>query len=274
MMAHDPIRAPLLLVVSCLALLAAASARSLPAGDTPAGNYTSNTQQCIVSSPKLQACAHLPFVGNSATWWDMGGHLLECCSALREFNKPGCFWYEAASFTCKELAVSGSAANCAVVQSVSPMLTAASQERDLSLRRNQDCCESGVGDDRPARSWLTSSSACSNPTVLASDPAIGNLTKALDLLGPLCLFEPMTKDHDNCPPSLNEPGRHSRLAWFPPSGTMKLQRLLDHQAQRCLPSVTAHTMLGCRQTCSMQLHVFLVKGDCGSETSVLTGIRR
>jgi len=41
---------------------------------------------------------------------------------------------------------------------------------------------------------------------VASDPAIGNLTKALDVLGPLCLFDPMTKDRDNCPSSLSEPG--------------------------------------------------------------------
>ncbi len=82
----------LLLVVSCLALLGAASARSLSTGDTRASEYTSNTQQCIVSSPKLQACAQLPFGSNSATWWNVGGHFLECCSALREFNGPGCFW--------------------------------------------------------------------------------------------------------------------------------------------------------------------------------------
>ena len=81
----------MLLSACCLALLAAASARSLPIDDTPAGKYTSNTQQCIVSSPKLEACAHLPF-GSDPSWWNVGGHLLQCCSALREFNKPGCFW--------------------------------------------------------------------------------------------------------------------------------------------------------------------------------------
>jgi len=45
-----------------------------------------------VSSPKLEACAHLPFGSDSAAWWNVGGHLLQCCSALRAFNKPGCFW--------------------------------------------------------------------------------------------------------------------------------------------------------------------------------------
>ena len=92
-MANCRIRSPLLLVACCLALLAAASARSLSDEDRPASNYTSNTQQCIVSSPKLQACAHLPFEDNSpGPWWDLGGQLLHCCSALREFNEPGCFW--------------------------------------------------------------------------------------------------------------------------------------------------------------------------------------
>ena len=91
-MANRLVASPISSAVCCLALLAAASARSLPTNGTPAGNYTSNTQQCIVSSPKLEACAHLPFGGDSATWWSLGGHLLQCCSALREFNKPGCFW--------------------------------------------------------------------------------------------------------------------------------------------------------------------------------------
>ena len=60
-MTYRSLTPSLLLVVSCLTLQRAASARSLATGDTPAGEYTSNTQQCIVSSPKLQACAQLPF---------------------------------------------------------------------------------------------------------------------------------------------------------------------------------------------------------------------